>query len=102
VFGARGAARGTRAARLGVAERIVAGGEVAGDFRLPPRDITRAEARRRGAAVEVPIDVTVSQSARRFDRWPLWRTLLFTNPLFILLLRRRASAWAGWYERPPR
>jgi glycosyltransferase involved in cell wall biosynthesis len=62
----------------------------------------RAEARRRGAAVEVPIDVAVSQSARRFDRWPLWRTLLFTNPLFILLLRRRASAWAGWYERPPR
>jgi hypothetical protein len=45
----------------------------------------------------------VVPSARRFDRWPVWRTLIFTNPFLILLLgRRRKSAWGDWYDRPPR
>jgi len=47
-------------------------------------------------------DVQVVASPRRFDRWPLWRTLLWTNPLFILALRKSPRAWRGWYEHPPR
>ncbi|MCA1620273.1 MAG: glycosyltransferase [Acidobacteria bacterium] len=47
-------------------------------------------------------DVRVTPSTRRFDQWRLWRTLVWTNPLFILLFRRTKSAWRGWYERVPR
>ena len=44
----------------------------------------------------------VQASSRRFDEWPLWKTLLWTNPLFIALFRRRKVFWAGWYRRPVR
>ena len=47
-------------------------------------------------------DLKVSPSARRFDTWPLWRTLVWTNPIVILALRRRRFPWAGWYREPPR
>jgi len=46
--------------------------------------------------------VRVSTSARRFDQWPLWKALLWTNPVFVGLLRRRARIWRAWYETPPR
>lgn len=59
-------------------------------------------ARRRGGGVAFMRDVRVVPSARRFDRWGFWRTLVWTNPLFILLFRRRRSAWRGWYEEVPR
>ena len=44
----------------------------------------------------------VQGSSRRFDKWPLWKTLLWTNPLFIALFRRRKAFWPGWYRRPVR
>ena len=44
----------------------------------------------------------VQASSRRFDRWPLWKTLLWTNPLFIAPFRRRKGFWTGWYRRPVR
>jgi hypothetical protein len=47
-------------------------------------------------------DVRVVSSSRRFDRWPVWRTLLWTNPALIALFRRRQGAWRGWYEDIPR
>lgn len=59
-------------------------------------------ARRRRGTVKLVGDVRVTPSPRRFDRWSLWRTLVWTNPLFILLFRRRKSVWRGWYERAPR
>ena len=37
-------------------------------------------------------------SSRRFDKWPLWRVLVWTNPLFIALFRRRKGVWRGWYR----
>ena len=40
----------------------------------------------------------VRPSARRFDKWPLWRTLVWTNPLFIALFRRWKAVWGGWYS----
>ena len=40
----------------------------------------------------------VRPSCRRFDKWPLWRILLWTNPLFIALFRRHKAVWTGWYR----
>lgn len=47
-------------------------------------------------------DIRVLPSCRRFDQWPFWRTLLWTNPLTAFFWRRRKAAWGAWYERPPR
>jgi hypothetical protein len=47
-------------------------------------------------------DIQVSPSSRRFDEWFLWRTLVWTNPVFILVFRRRKSVWKGWYSAVPR
>jgi glycosyltransferase involved in cell wall biosynthesis len=44
-------------------------------------------------------DVCVHPSSRRFDRWSVWEIFLRTNPLFILLFRRRRAAWKGWYDQ---
>ena len=41
----------------------------------------------------------VRPSCRRFDQWPLWKILIWTNPLFIAVFRRWKAAWGGWYSR---
>lgn len=62
----------------------------------------RSLARRRRLRTCFIDDVQVMPSARRFDRWPLWRTLVWTNPIVIMAVRRRRAAWAGWYRDAPR
>jgi glycosyltransferase involved in cell wall biosynthesis len=52
----------------------------------------------RGENVKLVRDLRVVPSTRRFDRWPLWRTLVWTNPLWIAIFQRRASMWKGWYS----
>jgi len=47
-------------------------------------------------------DVKVASSPRRFDLTPTWRTLIWTNPVFIALFRKRCSAWTAWYVKTPR
>jgi glycosyltransferase involved in cell wall biosynthesis len=47
-------------------------------------------------------DLLVVPSTRRFDQWSLWRTLICTNPIYVLAFRRNESAWRGWYEVVPR
>jgi hypothetical protein len=47
-------------------------------------------------------DMRVVPSTRRFDQWRLWRTLLWTNPFFILMFRRNKKCWQGWYNAVPR
>lgn len=59
-------------------------------------------AHRRGLETCFIRDLQVVPSARRFDIWPLWRTLLLTNPFVAFVLRRRKSSWAGWYDQAPR
>jgi len=45
-------------------------------------------AKRQNGGVVFIEDIRVVPSTRRFDQWRLWRTLLWTNPLFILMFRR--------------
>lgn len=47
-------------------------------------------------------DIRVVPSARRYDQWPLWKTLLLTNPLVIAPLCRWPGVWRGWYQDVPR
>ena len=62
----------------------------------------KRQAKRRRGSVGLIEDVRVAPSTRRFDQWRLWRTLVWTNPLFILLFRRRRAVWHGWYKEVPR
>ena len=55
-----------------------------------------------GQRVQVVRTPKVLPSTRRFDKLPVWKVLLFTNPLFITLFRRWKSVWADWYQRPVR
>ncbi|HSB09445.1 MAG TPA: glycosyltransferase [Blastocatellia bacterium] len=59
-------------------------------------------AKRQNGSVSFIEDLQVAPSTRRFDQWGLWRTLIWTNPLFILIFRRRKGAWPGWYKEVPR
>ena len=44
----------------------------------------------------------VRPSCRRFDKWTVWKIIVWTNPLFIALFRRWKRAWTGWYTDPVR
>ncbi len=59
-------------------------------------------AKETGQRVHVVRSPRVLPSTRRFDKLPVWKVLLFTNPLFITLFRRWKSVWADWYKRPVR
>lgn len=47
-------------------------------------------------------DIQVVPSTRRFDQWSFWRTLIWTNPFFVLAFRRTERAWRSWYKVIPR
>ena len=76
----------------GYDERLLMGEDVDFYWRL-----TRF-AKRQGGYVHFIDDLQVLSSPRRYDQWPAWRILLWTNPLFALLFRRRRSIWRGWYD----
>jgi glycosyltransferase involved in cell wall biosynthesis len=59
-------------------------------------------AKRQNNSISFIEDIQIVPSARRFDQWGLWRTLIWTNPLFILMFRRRKKTWHGWYKAGPR
>lgn len=61
-----------------------------------------AKANKDGGFITRLHDVTVLPSPRLFDRTPIWRTLLWTNPLFIVVFRKTAKAWKDWYVTVPR
>ena len=58
----------------------------------------RKLARRTGRHVRLVREPRVRPSCRRFDKWPVWKILVWTNPVFIALLRRWKPAWKGWYS----
>lgn len=63
--------------------------------------LKQAARQQRGRVVLIN-DLRVVPSTRRFDQWRLWRTLVWTNPLFILLFQRNRAWWNGWYRTAPR
>jgi hypothetical protein len=63
--------------------------------------LTGLAKRQNGRVISVE-DLRVIPSTRRFDQWRLWRTLVWTNPMFILLFQRRKTCWHGWYKAAPR
>jgi len=88
--------RGAFLALSGYDESIYMGEDVDFYWRLS-RTARRAERR-----VCYITDVRVVTSPRRWDRWSVWRTLLWTNPVLIALLCRCKGAWRGWYADIPR
>jgi glycosyltransferase involved in cell wall biosynthesis len=62
----------------------------------------RKHARHGGGHVRFIDELKVAPSCRRFDRWALWGTLIWTNPLVIAPLRRARMVWRGWYDAPIR
>ena len=62
----------------------------------------RKRARETGQHVHIVRSPRVLPSTRRFDKMPVWKVLLFTNPLFIALFRRWKAPWSDWYKRPVR
>ena len=62
----------------------------------------RKLARKTGKSVHIVRCPRVVPSTRRFDKLPVWKVLLHTNPLFIALFRRWKAVWPDWYERPVR
>lgn len=59
-------------------------------------------ARKKNARLHFIEDLRVVTSSRRFDKMSLLRTLVVTNPLFIILFHKRASVWKDWYENAVR
>jgi glycosyltransferase involved in cell wall biosynthesis len=62
----------------------------------------KARCKTEGGKVTFLNDVPVLPSTRRFDQAPIWRTLVWTNPLFIAAFRRTAGVWRDWYVDLPR
>lgn len=58
----------------------------------------RAAARQGGRKTCFIRDSSVVASSRRFDQWPLWRTLVMTHPLLVFPFRRCRNVWRDWYD----
>ena len=62
----------------------------------------RKLARRTGSSVRFLREPRVTPSCRRFDKWPVWKTLVWTNPVFIGLFRRWKPVWKDWHSNAVR
>ena len=56
-------------------------------------------AKQKGGRLHFIENPKVTTSARRFDKMSVWKTLLLTHPLFILLTAKRKKFWRDWYEK---
>ena len=62
----------------------------------------RKLAGRTGRSVRFLCEPRARPSCRRFDRWPVWKIPVWTNPVFIGLFRRWKPVWKGWYSEAVR
>jgi glycosyltransferase involved in cell wall biosynthesis len=62
----------------------------------------RRLARWRGENTAYLGDTVIVPSSRRLDEWPVWKTILWTNPITTRLFLRSASFWKGWRENAVR
>ena len=74
------------------------GGGVDVDFYRAMKKLARSTDR----TVRFITEPRVRPSCRRFDKWPVWKILLWTNPLYIALFRGWKPAWKGWYSNAVR
>lgn len=88
--------RDVYASLLGYDESLYMGEDVDFHWRM------KQFAKRQNAHVCLIEDIRVVPSARRLDQWSFWRTLIWTNPFFVLAFRRKERAWRGWYKVIPR
>lgn len=51
-----------------------------------------------GAPIVQLTHLRVVPSSRRFEAWPSWRMILWTNPVTAQLFLRSRRVWRGWYE----
>jgi glycosyltransferase involved in cell wall biosynthesis len=51
-----------------------------------------------GGHVRYLAEVTIIPSSRRLDQWPIWKTVLYTNPITTRMLARSRRFWRGWRE----
>ena len=58
----------------------------------------RKFAKRTNREVRLIRSPRVRPSSRRFEKWPVRKTLVWTNPLFVALFRRRKAVWSGWHS----
>lgn len=84
------------ASLLGYDESLYMGEDVDFHWRM------KQFAKRQNAHVCFIEDIRVVPSTRRFDQWSFWRTLIYTNPFYVLAFRRKERAWRGWYRVVPR
>lgn len=59
-------------------------------------------AKENGGTLNFIEEPKVKTSARRFDKMNFFKTLVLTHPFYILLNKKRASAWKDWYEKAVR
>lgn len=88
--------RDVYASLLGYDESLYMGEDVDFHWRM------KQFAKRQNAHVCFIEDIQVVPSTRRFDQWSFWRTLICTNPFYVLAFRRKGRAWRGWYRIIPR
>jgi len=62
----------------------------------------RRLARRRGKRLHVITEVLVVPSCRRIDQWPVWKTILMTNPIVTRMRPNSDRLWKGWRKDSPR
>lgn len=80
----------------GYDERIFLGEDVDFYWRLTKL------ARREGGVLSFIEEPRVVTSTRRFDKMSIWKTIVLTNPIYILFNAKRASSWKEWYENAVR
>lgn len=56
-------------------------------------------AKQRGGHTAFIEEPKVLTSSRRYEKMGLWRTLVLTHPITILLAWRIPSVWKDWYEK---
>jgi len=59
-------------------------------------------AREHGGELTLISDLKVVTSGRRFNKMPVWKTILLTHPVFIRLAWRKPDVWKSWYQHPVR
>ncbi len=65
-------------------------------------DLYRRAHREFPGAATMITDISVFPSTRRYDQWPTWKVVFYTNPLTSALALESKRLWRAWYANPVR